>query len=123
MKLRISGNSIRMRLNEAEVQRLVVDRQAIVGETRLPNGNFGYVLEAKEQRDVLEAMLGSSNEIRIQINAESIAGWDTDDRVGFEHRVPLPGGNSASLYLLVEKDFPCAHAPIESKTKRKNNIL
>lgn len=111
-----------MRLSQEEVQHLVEGRK-IVEETVLPNGTFRYVLEVKDSvDDILNAALGDAYGIHVQIDAESIAHWNTDDRVGFERRLPLSAGTADSLFLLVEKDFPCAHAPDKNKKERRKTV-
>ena len=103
MKIRIEGNSVRLRLGKSEVSRLAASNR-VEGAAHFPNGCFRYRLE------LLSGLLGMA----ARFDAEGITvslpeawgkGWPEDSRVGFEERIPLEGGES--LHLLVEKDFIC----------------
>ena len=48
-----------------------------------------------------------------------VAGWDSDDRVGFDAKIPLDGG--ASLFVLIEKDFQCLDNTTEDQSQNYPN--
>lgn len=111
MKLRIRGNSIRLRLGRSEVARLGTDGH--VEETIAFGPNEG---------DVLSYALATSAEV-VQVAARmtpgaitvllpvSVAGqWVATDQVTIAAEQPGVGPDGAGvLRILVEKDFTCLH--------------
>jgi hypothetical protein len=105
MKIRIQGNSIRLRLSQSEVQAFAETGRV---EDRIQFGSsseeaLAYVMERANVRH-----LGASyapNQIKIFVPAESGSEWATTDLVGMESEMDLGDGNS--LRILVEKDFKC----------------
>jgi hypothetical protein len=107
MKIRIKGNSVRIRLIRSEVNELATGGQ-LAETTEFPSGNFTYSLQAKEGITHLEADFSNGN-MAIYIPASLPAPWAANEQVGFEHHLDL--GHNRSLYLLIEKDFKCLDAP------------
>ena len=106
MKLRVQGNSIRLRLRQEEVATLA---QGGVVEVRLAFGpdaetqQLVYRLECADTPEIGVAYRAHCVTIRLpKTDAE---GWPASKQVGFEHRVPLEDGTS--MHLLIEKDFKC----------------
>ncbi|HYL78318.1 MAG TPA: hypothetical protein VEU96_29275 [Bryobacteraceae bacterium] len=106
MKLRLHGNSVRLRLNQAEVAQFsktgyveeVIDFGA--------GASLSYVLESTSNAEALGA--GYRNgQLRIQIPAGVGHDWVTTDRVGVTGEQALAGGKQLSI--LIEKDFKCVH--------------
>jgi hypothetical protein len=103
MKLRIKGNSIRLRLSQTEVKTF--------GETEICYDNiaFGenvltYQLHMAEV-DSVSAEFGN-NTIEIAVPYELAEEWVKDDEmVGFEYNQSFENGEE--LFILVEKDFQC----------------
>lgn len=103
MKIRIEGNSIRLRLRQSEVAQLA--EKGRVGEaTHLPGGVFRYELTLQSGLEDLSAYLGPEG-IAVNLPEGWGQAWPDDSRVGFEGVLPLDGGKE--LHLLVEKDFVC----------------
>ena len=103
MKLRIRGDSIRMRLTRPEVEAL--GRRGFVEEaTNFPGGaRLVYRIEASDIAAPDAALEGATLRVRIpRIFAQQGA---SSAEIGLEARLPLPGG--AALRLLIEKDFEC----------------
>lgn len=97
MKIRIKGNSLRYRLTKTDVTRFI--SEGYVEETT----NFGgRVLTYALQRSTGTELNASfnNNKITMLMPAEMANQWQHTDIVGFEN-------NTATLYLLVEKDFAC----------------
>ncbi len=106
MKIRIRGNSIRIRLSKTEVYTLAVS--GIVEEaTMFPTGSFKYVLKATADTEHLHAAL-NNNAIIVYVPEKIAKGWNNNNIVGYDHKMELPDGNTLSL--LVEKDFKCIDA-------------
>ena len=98
MKLRINGNSIRLRLTPLEVESLGRDEK-IIAHTVLLNGLFSYELKGAE---VWHAeVIGST--IAVSVPKNQLVDWGQNDLVGFEHEF------ENGLFVLVEKDFQCLH--------------
>ncbi len=105
MKLRILGNSLRLRLSQKEVRAL--EEKGFVKQ----KAEFGF--DSKDLKYTLKATLGShdlqatfmDHEILIEIPEAWVRGWEVDDRVGFNTELTL--GNGRNLKIVVEKDFKC----------------
>jgi hypothetical protein len=106
MKLRLQANSIRLRLKQGEVARLVESgrlEEKIVFATG-PEQAFTYILETVEGRPAPHAEL-SNDTVHVRISAETARQWATGNEVGIEEHQPLSPDHS--LHLLIEKDFAC----------------
>ena len=103
MKLRIEGNSIRLRLRKSEVQDLA-ESGRVGGLTWIPGGSFKYMLELKSGISELDAQKTQEG-IIVYMPEEDGKLWGNNDRVGFEAQVTV--GRGLKLDLLVEKDFVC----------------
>ena len=113
MKLRIKGNSIRLRLTKTEIANF--GEQWIIEEkTEFPNGAFlQYSLQCKTGIEQLEAeFLG--NMITIFVPLTMARQWTTTDIVGFENKMDM--GNDKQLFLLIEKDFVCLDNTLEDQS-------
>jgi hypothetical protein len=110
MKIRIKGNSIRMRLTRSEVEQLGRDGYI---EERTDFGNnhlFLYALRTTNDSDQLSASFVGIK-ITMLVPAAMAADWATSDTVGFSGSMDL--GNGTSLSLLLEKDFRCIDADVK----------
>ena len=113
MKLRIQGNSIRLRLTQTEVQRIAE------GETvqeRVPFGSSAtsltYALTSEANLPQVAAHY-HAHAIQITLPADVAHAWATTEQVSIEETVP-PDGLKA-LHVLVEKDYQCLHRPSEEE--------
>jgi|688.fasta_scaffold08460_11 hypothetical protein len=98
MKIRIKGNTIRLRLVRTEVKQL--QEQGYVEEkTDFSSSEFSYRLEAKEGIKGLEAQF-SSNKITIYLPKSEALIWYDTDQITYKN-------NFEKLLLLIEKDFVC----------------
>lgn len=103
MKLRIEGNSIRLRLRKSEVQDLA-ESGRVGGITWVPGGSFKYVLELKGGISELDAQKTQEG-IIVYMPEEDGKAWVNNQRVGFDAQITV--GRGLILDLLVEKDFVC----------------
>jgi len=104
MKLRVQGNSLRLRLTQKEVARV---RDGKPVESLLafgPDCSLTYGLESSQSAETMSATF-DGRAIRVTIPMEQVAEWLESDRVGLEFR------SQAGMQLLVEKDFQCLHRP------------
>ncbi len=100
MKLRIRGNTIRLRLSQGEVEQ--VGRGDAVSETtQLAGGvTFTYSLRASDERSLRASMSGTH--LVIEAPATALATWASDDRVALDCAAA-----EQSSAILIEKDFAC----------------
>jgi hypothetical protein len=106
MKLRIQGNSLRLRVSRSEVARIL--RQERVEETihfaPHPNAVLTYALE--QARSVSAPTVRyAEREITVLVPTNLANTWCSTDLVGIAESVSL--GSIGSLDLLIEKDFAC----------------
>lgn len=106
MKVRILDNTIRLRLDRAEVTQIGAGGK-VVSSTDFPGGEtFRYALETTDEptRTACTAEFRGGI-IRIGIAVGAAATWANDEaQVGIYETLLLPTG---SLSLLIEKDFEC----------------
>ncbi|WP_289039452.1 hypothetical protein [uncultured Zobellia sp.] len=103
MKIRIKGNSIRVRITKTEVSQLCKEGY-IQEETQFVNSTFTYALSSQTGAASLTASF-DNDKITLILPSETIQGWENSKKVGFSNLVPLKDGKTLSL--LVEKDFTC----------------
>jgi len=98
MKIRINGNSVRLRLSQSEVIKFV-NEGLVSSNCNLGTGILTYQIKKGEFPSIFANM--ENQTISINIPNSLAANWDTDFRVGFDFM------DSTGLYILVEKDFQC----------------
>ncbi len=102
MKLRIRGDSIRLRRKRGEVAQVAAGK-SIAEETHFPVSVLTYRLDVSETNDI-EANFADGN-LEISLPASKAPGWATTDEVSLTVTQNTPDG--ATLTLLIEKDFSC----------------
>lgn len=105
MKLRIKGNSIRLRLLRNEVAALV-EKGFISEETTFSTGpgrTFYYGLIASDEADDIQAKF-EGDRIMIVLPRNTAEKWANSETVGIE-------ASQGGLEILVEKDFACPGRP------------
>lgn len=117
MKIRIKGNSIRIRLTRPEVNVLCNEGQ-IQETTEFPTGLFSYEVMLSDTQENLSAAL-EENRIRFSLPEKLAENWPTNETVGFEEWVKLP--NDTALHLLLEKDFQCLEVRSEDESDQYPN--
>jgi len=117
MKLRIKGNSLRIRLSKTEVSNIVtigyLEEETLFGINR-----FVYALQQVEKGDALTAAL-EENKMIMFVPASLTKDWFENNIVGFEARMPL--ADNKTLYLLLEKDFVCLDDTTEDQSDNYEN--
>ncbi len=106
MKLRLEGNSIRLRVRKSDLIKL--QKEGVLTEQLVfPNGlHFQYQLITDNSAETIDAQL-SATTMTVSIPLSMATDWLNSDAVGLEHT--LNGG----LFILIEKDFPCTDRPWE----------
>ena len=106
MKLRIHGNSLRLRLSRAEVAQLAETGRVENASECGPRAKLTYSLETAS--GVAEGRAAFDNgSIRIEAPAGVAREWAATDRVDMAGQQPLAAG--LQLSVLIEKDFQCIH--------------
>ncbi len=105
MKLRIKGNSIRLRLTQAEVKEFqgngVVEEIVKFGNT--DSSKMHYLLQVSSGNEI--NALYESNKMIVNIPNPIADKWTTTNQVGFETQMKI--NEEEDLFILVEKDFKC----------------
>lgn len=113
MKLRIKGNSARLRLSKTDVEKLC--RESFIEEsTFFGDSVFKYSLQAIGNSDILTAKF-ESGEMKVFIPSSFIKDWNNNDTVGFN------SSPDASLQIIVEKDFKCLDETTEDQSDNFEN--
>ena len=106
MKLRIKGNSLRLRVSPSELDRLSKGQR--IEETihfgSEPDAKLTYALELDKGIDHLTVKYGP-HIVTVQIPFQLAYSWATSALVGLSGCVDL--GPAGTLDVLVEKDFAC----------------
>ena len=113
MKIRIKGNSIRLRLTQTEITNF--GEQGLLEEkTEFINGAvFSYTLQTRYDIDNLEAAY-SDNCITVFVPQAMAREWSNTDKTGFENKMNM--GDGKHLFLLIEKDFVCLDNTFEDQS-------
>ena len=106
MKLRLEGNSIRLRVRKSDLIKL--QKEGVIKETLMfPNNTaFNYQLITDNNGDTINAQL-SAEGITVLIPLSIATTWLRSDAVGLEQTL------NSGLFILIEKDFPCTDRPWE----------
>jgi hypothetical protein len=106
MKLRIKGNSLRLRLSRSELARLV--QEGRVEETirfaRDNDATLTYALQCSPAQTQMSVRY-EPQKVSVLLSSEEARRWSAGDQVGLESTFDI--GEGQVLALLVEKDFAC----------------
>ncbi|RMG24948.1 MAG: hypothetical protein D6730_11730 [Bacteroidetes bacterium] len=106
MKLRIQGNSLRLRLTQKEVQRLqtegLVEEHLHFG----PGQKMSYRLLSQEGLSQVQASFDGAC-LQVALPQDLARQWTETAQVGISHEQPLE--EAGTLSILIEKDFRCLH--------------
>lgn len=105
MKLRIKGNTLRLRLSQREVADFAAGSE--VSETlTFPGGVFlRYAIRMETAQNEAVVCRMEDACLMVATNAGTAQAWAGTDQVGFE--AILDNGTEKGLFILVEKDFKC----------------
>ncbi len=120
MKIRIKGNSLRIRISKTEVDDFCKNGH-LEERTEFGGNTFCYSLERAGNEGELNADFANGT-ITMFVPGHLVKDWDTNNTVGFSHNKPLPAGGS--LFLLLEKDFKCIDSSVpEDQSDNYDNPL
>ena len=110
MKLRIKGNSIRLRLLRSEVERLC-SADIVSEEIRFGTATDQALKYSVAASDGIEEVTVqfSDNQILVLLPESVAMNWTGGDDVGIEASIDV--GNNTELSVLIEKDFECVGRP------------
>lgn len=117
MKLRIKGNSLRIRLNKKEVSTIAAAGY-LEEETCFGTNRFVYALQRVDEGNTLRAAL-EENKMIMYVPALLTKDWPANNIVGFDAHIPV--GDDKILYLLLEKDFICLDDITEDQSDNYEN--
>ena len=115
MKIRINGNSIRLRLSRPEVEAFL-EYGSISDVLEIPGEPLVYNLEKCGEDHMNVTSLAGS--IRVGLPKRKFEEWKSDDCVGFTEQYEI--GMDKSIKITVEKDFQCLH---RDSTQEDKTIL
>ena len=110
MKLRIKGNTLRLRLTQSEVARLDAEGRVEEEVVFAPGVSLHYAIEARRGLDTARADYDDCR-LRVAVPEDSARLWITSDETAIE--AEQPNGSGEPLRLLIEKDFACLHRESE----------
>lgn len=118
MKIRIRGNTVRMRLSKGEVGTFG-EHGYIEEKTNFGNASLTYTLQTTTHCDMIADF--KEGRITIYLPEEKAKDWVATNKVGYDANMDLGDGNE--LYLLLEKDFQCLDNSIEDQSDNYENPL
>jgi hypothetical protein len=104
MKLRLRGNSLRLRLTKSEVDQLARTGTVTEQVRFSPSQLFSYTLRALSEQIPLRASFDQQTVI-VELSKPAVEAWAAADTVGIHGRHPT--GDSEALAISIEKDFAC----------------
>ncbi|RYE35813.1 MAG: hypothetical protein EOP42_05595 [Sphingobacteriaceae bacterium] len=103
MKIRIKGNSVRLRLSRSEIE--LFGKEGYLEEvTEFANGTFSYAIQKLFEGRSLDASF-TEQKLTVFVPQAVMQEWVNTDIVGFDHHLPV--GEDKTLFLLIEKDYKC----------------
>ena len=106
MKLRVKGNSLRLRVSRSELARFQagVRIEETIHFTAAPEAKLTYALESALQPFPVRVRYGF-HEVTVILSEDQARVWGAENEVGVYTSVDI--GSAGSLDVLVEKDFAC----------------
>ncbi|HLP32689.1 MAG TPA: hypothetical protein VK202_04395 [Bacteroidia bacterium] len=119
MKIRIKGNSVRLRLTKSEID-LFKNTGTVKEETNFGTHTLTYKLQrGGDGKDLSSTFDGTT--VTVYMPEKMSDEWTSTEWVGYDNHMPLPDGQS--LFLMVEKDFKCLDGTTEDQSDMFDNPL
>lgn len=106
MKLRIQGDSLRLRVTPSEVLQLITTGRVVETIHFAPGDHLSYALQHSATASCI-AVSHQPHEVTVIVPTSAAQAWADGDDVGIYSAVP---NGSGSLSLAIEKDFACLDA-------------
>ena len=113
MKLRIRGNSVRVRLTQSEVARLAAGNRVEQATTFSPASKLVSSVE-RSASAASAAVIFDGIHLAVILPSDQVHRWTESDDVSIEYSQPI--GSGQLLRILIEKDFECMHSRAEGET-------
>jgi hypothetical protein len=106
MKLRIKGNSLRLRISRSEIAKLLEGDflEDTIRFAPAANARFGYSLRI-DPSVTAPTVRYTENRVEILLPADRARIWGVSNEVGIAEDISF--GDLGTLALLIEKDFAC----------------
>jgi hypothetical protein len=106
MKLRIQGNSFRLRVTRSELERLIAGEgvEETISFGPAPEASLAYALVSCSQ-DAPVSVRYRPQKITVTLSPEQLRAWSDENQIGVYANLNL--GVAGSLEIAVEKDFAC----------------
>ena len=104
MKIRIKGNSLRLRLSQSEIQLLKEEGRVTDSISFAPDRSLSYLLESSDRIQRAEATY-FNDQIRVILPGQTAAQWINTDQVSITAEQNMNATDCLSI--LIEKDFRC----------------
>lgn len=115
MKLRLKGNSLRLRVTRSELATLQAGKR--IQENSLfpadPPARLGYVLGVGSHNQPVHVVF-ASQQIVVSLSQDQLANWSGEHQVGIYASLPVAEGTV--LEVAIEKDFACLDLSDENDT-------
>ena len=118
MKLRIKGNSLRIRLTKTEVS-TISTKGYLEEETNFGNNKLLYVLQRVDEGNELSAAF-EENRITMFVPSSLTKDWPINNIISIDAHMLV--GENKTLYLLLEKDFVCLDHTTEDQSDNYENL-
>jgi hypothetical protein len=107
VKIRMKGNSLRLRVARSEMARLLKDGhiRETIRFAASPEASFTWALETGTQEKATTTVRCSPGHVAVVVAPAEMQLWQQDDQVGIYARVDA--GADEPLEVIVEKDFAC----------------
>jgi hypothetical protein len=110
MKLRFRANSLRIRVNQEEVQRLAAG-ESLQDKLEFPgNATLAYVLKTDSAAD--PQAIFAHNRIQITAPRTLVSHWAEGEDIGLYFTLPT---GAAPLKIAIEKDLECIDGPADER--------
>lgn len=117
MKVRIKGNTVRLRLSKTDVAKITTVGY-LEERTLFGHNTFIYALQRTDTGDELTADF-DGGKMTMYVPAAMIIDWELNEIVTFESFMEV--SDSQKLHLLLEKDFQCLDNTIEDQSDNYTN--
>jgi hypothetical protein len=104
MKLRLKGDSIRLRLDRQDLAALAGGGRVEEALRFGPDAAFVYAVEVGEAPRGGPSASYRDGRLTVRLDRRDVEEWADGDLVGFERVQEVEGG---SVRILIEKDFAC----------------
>jgi len=120
MKLRIKGDSLRLRVSRSELDRFLRGERIedTIHFSSEPEAKLTYSLE-NAAHDASTGIRYSAGHVTVLLSKDHVGTWSGNDQVGIYTSVGI--GSENSLQLVIEKDFACLDRSDEDNTDTFEN--